>query len=139
MVIVAGSISILIMPKLDYLPKGNRNLVFGIVMPPAGYNLDTNEGIAQNVSDATKKHWTRGAYKEINKPEDQKIDRFFYVARLGRMFMAATHVNPEKAGELEQIIEGPARAAFMNMLRRHWLNRDVMSGNGSTVYRICRS
>ena len=54
-VTVAGAISILIMPKLDYLPKGNRNLVFGIVLPPAGYNLDTNEGIARNVANATKK------------------------------------------------------------------------------------
>ena len=136
MVIVAGSISILIMPKLDYLPKGNRNLVFGIVMPPAGYNLDTNEGIAQNVSDATKKHWTRGAYKEINKPEDQKIDRFFYVARLGRMFMAATHVNPEKAGELEQIIEGPARAepgVFAFMFQPSLFGRSIGSGRSIDI------
>ena len=136
MVIVAGSISILIMPKLDYLPKGNRNLVFGIVMPPAGFNLDTNEGIAQNVSDATKKHWTRGAYKEMNKPEDQKIDRFFYVARLGRMFMAATHVNPEKAGELEQIIEGPARAepgVFAFMFQPSLFGRSIGSGRSIDI------
>ena len=109
-VTVAGAISILIMPKLDYLPKGNRNLVFGIVLPPAGYNLDTNEGIARNVANATKKYWTRGEYGEINKVENQKIDRFFYVARLGRMFMAATHIDPNRAGELASLIEGPARA-----------------------------
>tara|TARA_R110002110_G_scaffold84535_2_gene219545 strand:+ start:3871 stop:7053 length:3183 start_codon:yes stop_codon:yes gene_type:complete len=135
-VVVAGSISILIMPKLDYLPKGNRNLVFGIVMPPAGYNLDTNEGIARNVADATKKYWSRGAYAEINKPEDQKIDRFFYVARLGSMFMAATHVDPQKAGELEALIEGPARAepgVFAFMFQPSLFGRSIGSGRSIDI------
>ena len=25
---------------MEYLPTGNRNLVFGILLPPPGYNLD---------------------------------------------------------------------------------------------------
>ncbi len=29
----------LIFPKVEYLPNGNRNLVFGIILPPPGYNL----------------------------------------------------------------------------------------------------
>ena len=135
-VTVAGTISILIMPKLDYLPKGNRNLVFGIVMPPAGYNLNTNEGIARNVANATKKHWTRGEYGKINKAEDQKIDRFFYVARLGRMFMAATHVDPQRAGELEAIIEGPARAepgVFAFMFQPSLFGRSIGSGRAIDI------
>ena len=135
-VTVAGTISILIMPKLDYLPKGNRNLVFGIVLPPAGYNLDTNEGIARNVANATKKHWTRGEYRKINKAEDQKIDRFFYVARLGRMFMAATHVDPQRAGELEAIIEGPARAepgVFAFMFQPSLFGRSIGSGRAIDI------
>ena len=136
LVAIAGIVSILIMPKLDYLPKGNRNLVFGIVMPPAGYNLDTNEGIARNVAEATKRYWARGAYKEINKPEDQKIERFFYVARLGSMFMAATHVNPRMAGELEEIIEGPARAepgVFAFMFQPSLFGRSIGSGRSIDV------
>jgi HAE1 family hydrophobic/amphiphilic exporter-1 len=135
-VTVAGTISILIMPKLDYLPKGNRNLVFGIVLPPAGYNLDTNEGIARNVANATKKYWSRGEYGEINKAEDQKIDRFFYVARLGRMFMAATHVDPQRAGELEAIIEGPARAepgVFAFMFQPSLFGRSIGSGRAIDI------
>ena len=135
-VVVAGTVTILILPKLDYLPKGNRNLVFGIVMPPAGYNLDTNEGIARNVADATKKYWSRGEYKKINRPEDQKIERFFYVALLGRMFMAATHVDPQKAGELEAIIEGPARAepgVLAFMFQPSLFGRSIGSGRAIDI------
>ena len=28
-------------PKLEYLPEGNKNLIFGVLNPPPGYNLDT--------------------------------------------------------------------------------------------------
>src|SRR5690606_9546704 len=31
--------SYMLMPPADYLPKGNRNLVFGLIIPPPGYNL----------------------------------------------------------------------------------------------------
>lgn len=30
------------------------------------------------------------------------------------------------------------REAFNRILQKHWLNRDVQSGNGSTVYRVSR-
>ncbi|HJO46578.1 MAG: hypothetical protein QF560_18640 [SAR324 cluster bacterium] len=44
----------------------------------------------------------------------------------------------QQSPRLEQF-EGPDRVAFKNILRKQWLNRDVFSGNGSTVYRINRS
>ena len=34
------------LPKLEYLPEGNRNLLFGVIIPPPGYNLDTMTQIA---------------------------------------------------------------------------------------------
>ena len=39
----------LYLPKLEYLPEGNRNLVFGVILPPPGYNLDTTTGIAERI------------------------------------------------------------------------------------------
>ena len=41
----------------------------------------------------------------------------------------------QQSPSLEQF-EGPDRVAFMNILRKQWLNRDVFNGSGSTVYRI---
>ena len=46
------------LPKLEYLPEGNRNLVFGIILPPPGYNLETTTGIARDVENAVRKFWT---------------------------------------------------------------------------------
>ena len=46
------------LPKLEYLPEGNRNLVFGIILPPPGYNLETTTEIARDVEGAVRKFWT---------------------------------------------------------------------------------
>lgn len=108
--VIAVLVSILIMPKLDYLPTGNRNFVIGFVQPPAGYNLDTNEAIAKQIEDGTRKYWRRGEGTENNAEEDRKIERLFIVALTGRMFLAAAHVESEKARELIGLIQEPAAA-----------------------------
>jgi len=41
----------LLMPPLDYLPTGNRNLVFGGLLIPPGYSVGQQEEIAQRIED----------------------------------------------------------------------------------------
>ncbi|MCP3905084.1 MAG: efflux RND transporter permease subunit [Planctomycetes bacterium] len=43
--------TIKLMPPTDYLPKGNRNLVFGLIIPPPGYNIDQMESIGERVEE----------------------------------------------------------------------------------------
>lgn len=45
------------LPKLEYLPEGNRNLLFGIVIPPPGYNLGTTTEIAQGIEQEIRHLW----------------------------------------------------------------------------------
>ncbi len=45
------------LPKLEYLPEGNRNLLFGIVIPPPGYNLDTTTEIANGIEQEISHLW----------------------------------------------------------------------------------
>ena len=46
-----------LMPPLDYLPLGNRNIVFGMLMPPPGYNLDQLKTIGERVEDVIRPAW----------------------------------------------------------------------------------
>jgi HAE1 family hydrophobic/amphiphilic exporter-1 len=39
-VIGAGFVAYAFLPKMEYLPSGNRNLVFGLVLPPPGYSIE---------------------------------------------------------------------------------------------------
>jgi len=41
----------LLMPPLDYLPAGNRNLVFGVLLAPPGLSVEHREGIAERIED----------------------------------------------------------------------------------------
>ena len=59
-VVVCGAASFAtwrFLPKLEYLPEGNRNLVFGVILPPPGYNLETTTEIARQVEGAIRPHW----------------------------------------------------------------------------------
>ena len=112
----ASVFAIAYLPKLDYLPVGNRNFIIGFVLPPAGYNLDTTEKIARGVETKTRKHWSDDALAasgDAHPPgtdEAQKvIDRFFFVALRGRAFIAARHVDDQKAADLIPIMQAPAR------------------------------
>ena len=43
-----------LLPKSEYLPTGNRNLIFGIVLPPPGYNLDELIQVGQTIEDVLR-------------------------------------------------------------------------------------
>ncbi len=96
-----------LMPKLDYLPEGNRNLVFGVIMPPPGYNLDTTSGIAQRIEDATKPYWATLTGPESAPGEPPKMERFFFVTLRTQAFVGAISVEPSRAGELIDVIRKP--------------------------------
>ncbi|MEE8332230.1 MAG: efflux RND transporter permease subunit, partial [Alphaproteobacteria bacterium] len=101
---VAGLATWLFLPKLDYLPDGNRNLVIGITSPPPGYNLATMNEIAEDVENATRHLWAKpGEADDPDKPA--KISRFWFVARTTSNFIGAAAVDPTRARELKPILE----------------------------------
>ena len=44
-------------PPTDYLPNGNRNLVFGIVLPPPGLSLERFSRIGRNIEQVLRPWW----------------------------------------------------------------------------------
>lgn len=87
--------TIFLLPKLEYLPEGNRNLVFGIISPPPGYNLETTENIAKRIENVARPLF------------GEKIENFFFVARNNMTFVGASHIDGSKASELIPILSGP--------------------------------
>lgn len=47
----------ILLPPLDYLPSGNRNVVFGLLIPPPGYNLETLSQMGKRVEDRIRPMW----------------------------------------------------------------------------------
>lgn len=64
-----------LMPPLDYLPTGNRNIVFGMLMPPPGYNLDQLTEIGQRVEANLRPAWeAAGTRFDVERRELGRLD-----------------------------------------------------------------
>lgn len=98
--------SVLFLPQLEYLPEGNRNLVFGLIIPPPGYNLDTTETIAERIEQTARPMWEGAPALEL---EDGTpvIENFFFVATPGNSFVGATAMDGSRAGDLIPILSRP--------------------------------
>jgi HAE1 family hydrophobic/amphiphilic exporter-1 len=52
--------TILLRPPASYLPTGNRNLVFGLMIPPPGYNIEQMNTMALRVEETMRPFWEAG-------------------------------------------------------------------------------
>ena len=103
---VAVTAAYLFLPQLEYLPEGNRNFVFGRIIPPPGYNLDASTEIGAAVEAAVQSHW-RSSATEAEPALDPVIDNFFFVATNTFNFVGASAVEEERAGELIPVLSAP--------------------------------
>ena len=101
----AGATAYTLLPDTDYLPSGNRNLMFGVVFPPPGYNLKTMEEIALKVENTVSPSfsWETGAESAPGEPP--KMENFFFVATQARTFVGASAVDPLRASELQPVLQ----------------------------------
>ena len=101
---VTGIATWLFLPKLDYLPEGNRNLAFGIMLPPPGYNLETTYGIAEGIEAEIRPLWKKDSTADELKGRP-RVENFFFVAARGRTFLGASAADPRRASELVPLIQ----------------------------------
>ncbi len=97
-VVVLSSISLIgakvLLPKAEYLPQGNRNLVINVLVPPPGLSFDERKAIGEHI------------YR-FNQPYIGKdyngypgIEHMFYVGADQIMIFGATSTHEQRAGEL---------------------------------------
>ncbi len=106
-VISVGTVWVLV-PKTEYLPEGNREMLFGILLPPPGYNLDELQDIAEIVeADILPLVEVGDAHSEVaEKLKLPPVSNFFYVARGQQVFMGIISKVQERTRELLPYIYG---------------------------------
>jgi len=102
-----GTATWLMAPQKEYLPTGNRNLVFGFILPPPGYNLDTTTKTAHEIEDAVRHLWASETGPESKPGEPPKIQDFFFVARPTSTIVGARAVESDRVAELIPILREP--------------------------------
>jgi HAE1 family hydrophobic/amphiphilic exporter-1 len=97
------------LPKLEYLPDGNRNFLSGYVTPPSGYNLGTMDEIATRVEDATRPYWKSENEEGLSVHEDGTpiFDRFYFGSGAGWTWIGAAAVDGDDIQGLKAVMSGP--------------------------------
>ena len=101
---VAVGLSWQLWPRVEYLPSGNRNLVFGIILPPPGYNLDQLMTLGETVEAELQPYWDVEEDVDDSNSEIPAIADFFFVVRGRSVFLGLRAKDPLRAGEYVPLI-----------------------------------
>ena len=90
-------------PKTEYLPEGNRDIIFALMMPPPGYNLSQFKKMASSL----ESHFTPYLAAKPGTPEAEKLDgppinEQFFFARGQTAFMGVSP-HPEDAMRIKEL------------------------------------
>jgi HAE1 family hydrophobic/amphiphilic exporter-1 len=133
---IGGSIALV--PPRDYLPRGNRNLVFGLILPPPGTSLDQQTRIAERVEATVRPYWEAGRLP-AGSPEREAAERalpevpvspwmqwkvgpsiqpsavenYFVVSFPGAMFHGGVSADGARAGANEYLLNHATRSEVL--------------------------
>jgi HAE1 family hydrophobic/amphiphilic exporter-1 len=84
----------ILLPKMEYLPQGNRNLVINFLIPPPGLSYEERKEIGEFVFDEIQPY--------IGKDHGQYpgIKNMFYIGAERIMLFGAISMHEQRAGEL---------------------------------------
>ena len=97
-----------LLPPMEYLPTGNRNLLFGVLVPPPGYSVAEMTRIGTFVEGQMWRHNQANPEHVANDAADgvPTIARTFFVARPGLGFMGGSTVDDAAIGDLVGFVRG---------------------------------
>ena len=105
MVGASAGVSWWLWPPVEYLPNGNRNLVFGMLLPPPGYNMDQLIAMGEKVEADLRPYWNVDPNSEEAKKLDAPvISDLFFVASSKRVFIGAKAHDPARCAQLIPIM-----------------------------------
>jgi HAE1 family hydrophobic/amphiphilic exporter-1 len=105
-VFVFGSVflSYLLLPKVEYLPNGNRNLVIGLMLPPPGYNLEQMQKMGGVIENELRPYWNVDHDTDLSQLKYPAIADFFYVCRDRTLFLGVRSDDPLQGGRLVDLV-----------------------------------
>lgn len=130
---IAGSY--FLVPPQDYLPRGNRNLVFGLILAPPGTSLDQQETMAERIEETVRPYWEAGrlpegsperaaaekalpsvpvapwmAWKVGPSIQPSPVENYFVVSFPGAMFHGGVSTDGARANANEYLLNHATRA-----------------------------
>ncbi len=97
-------LSINLMPKMEYLPRGNVNFVFGVLLPPPGYNVEEVADLRTYYTERLSYLWETPAEEAVSLPGGG-VEGWFFIAMPENCFMGIRSRDPERARELIPVFQ----------------------------------
>jgi len=107
----------LLMPPTSYLPNGNQNLIFGIMLTPPAYNIDQAQSIGERIEPGIAPYWQvdttadATAIAPVMNLQSQQpydavpaVDNYFFVRFGSIIFMGASSQDKELVQPLSTIL-----------------------------------
>jgi len=133
-IVVSMGLTWFLLPDAEYLPNGNRNLVFGFMLPPPGYNLDEMVKAGEAIEAQVRPLWEADEMSADTLPGGG-VDNFFYVAFPNQAFMGLRARAEGRAGELVGVAN---RAIFSTPGAIGFANQASLFGGGFAGTRSVR-
>lgn len=104
LVLFSASSVWILFPKMEYLPQGNRNLVFNIMIPPPGLSYKEGKEIGEDIYTKLEK------YTKADVDGYPKLKRVFYIFGGNFMLFGALTEDPSRAAELIPVFKKVANS-----------------------------
>lgn len=141
--------SLRLMPPMDYLPAGNRNLVFGGLLIPPGYAVDQRRVIATRIEDRLRPYCqarlddpaTVAALPRIPNRFGPEFDpvpvRHFFIGSFGTsMFIGATSQDEERVLPVGALVSSAMQSipdTYGGASQASLFGRNIGGGNSVSV------
>ncbi|QPJ65407.1 MAG: efflux RND transporter permease subunit [Candidatus Nitrohelix vancouverensis] len=94
------------MPKTEYLPEGDQNVIIGMMIPPQGYNINEAHHLGDQLEKIYRPYWEAAP----GSPEEAKLKgpavrNFLYIGSRGRVFTVVKAKDPERSKELIPVLK----------------------------------
>ena len=110
---LAGVAGYYLMPEIEYLPSGNRNLVFSRILPPPSYNVNQLAEMGAEVESVLRPYWDIDPFNEDTSHLDYPvIADYFFVARGRSVFVGLRAHDPMNARQLIDMVKNKLGKRF---------------------------
>ncbi len=112
----------IMLPKTEYLPEGDQNVIIGMMIPPQGYNIDVMHQIGHKMEEQYRVYWeAKPGSPEEAQLKGPAVRNFLFIGSRGRLFTIVKAKNPERAKELipvlkEELVKVPGMIAVTRQL-----------------------
>ncbi len=110
---MAALTAVFLLPKIEYLPAGNRNMVYCRILPPPGYNVTQLGNMGAEAEEALREYWDIDPETEDFSHLDYPVIKdYFYVARGRSVFMGLRCYEPTRARKLIDLVREKMKDRF---------------------------